>query len=109
MPPEHTPRREVPRLDRTAWLTGLPLVALVIAEFWTLLDRRPGGTVSETIWHTLGSRDAVWHWAYGGALVGFLLWCAVHFVLVGPDFGWRQLLVLIGVCVLAGVGLWLVR
>lgn len=97
------------RLDKTAWVTGLPLVALFVAELWTWLDRRPGGTVSETVVYTLGDRGSVWYWAYGGALVAFLLWMAVHFVFIGLDFGWRQLLVLVAGFVLVGTGLWAVR
>lgn len=46
------------RLDRTAWWTTIPLVVLIVAEFVTWLDHRPGGTVSETVW-----------WALGGAFV----------------------------------------
>lgn len=47
---------ERPRhLDRTAWLTTIPLVALILAELWTWLDRKPGGTVSETVWWALGT------------------------------------------------------
>ena len=97
------------RLDRTAVITGIPLVALVVAEFWTLLDGREGGTVSETVWTVLGGIESPWYWALGGALLGFLGWMAAHFVLVGPDCGWRDLLVLTIGCALIGCGLHLVR
>ena len=97
------------RLDRTAVITGIPLVALVVAEFWTLWDRRPGGTVSETVWVALGGIESPWYWALGGAMLGFLGWLAAHFVIVGPDCGWRDLLVLVLGCALIGCGLHLVR
>ena len=96
------------RLDRTAWITGLPLVALVIAEFWTLVDRRPGGTISETIWFALGGRDSAWYWVFAGMLTGLLFWMGWHFV-VDPACGWRQLLVLVAGFALVGAGLWAVR
>jgi len=38
-----------------------------------------------------------------------LAWLAGHFVLIGPACGWRHLLVLLGVGIIAGVGLYLVR
>lgn len=97
------------RLDRTAWLTTIPLVALILAELWTWLDRRPGGTVSETVWWALGDQGRPWWWLLSGALLAFLAWMAAHFVLIGPACGWRHLLILLGAGILAGAGLYLVR
>ena len=103
------PSRRPRRLDRTAAITGIPLLALVVAEFWTLLDGRDGGTVSESVWVALGGIESPWYWTLGGALLGFMAWMAAHFVLVGPDCGWRDLLVLVVGCALIGLGLHLVR
>jgi len=97
------------RLDRTAWLTTVPLLALILAELWTWLDRKPGGTVSETIWWALGDIGRIWWWIGSGLLLMLLAWLAGHFVLIGPACGWRHLLVLLGVGIIAGVGLYLVR
>lgn len=97
------------RLDRTAIITGVPLVALIVAEFVTWLDGRPGGTVSETVWCALGDPDSPARYFLGGPLVGFLAWLPFHFVIVGPSCGWRQLLVLVLAGAVTGAGLYLVR
>ena len=43
------------------------------------------------------------------AIVGFLLWMALHFVHDPGVWGWRQLIVLAGGCVLIGAWLYIVK
>lgn len=80
------------RLDWTAIITGVPLVALIVAEFVTWLDGRPGGTVSETVWCALGDPDS-----------------PARYFLGGTSFGWRQLIVLVLAGAVTGAGLYLAR
>ena len=108
-PPRVEGKGEPRKLDKTAWVTGFPLAVLVLAEFWTLLDRRPGGTVTETVRWALGDYARPWYWLLSGAIVGFLLWMALHFVHDPGVWGWRQLIVLTGGCVLTGAWLYIVK
>ena len=96
------------RLDRTALVTGIPLLALLAAEFWTLLDRQPGGTITETGVYLLGGRYGLPWYAGVGFLAGLCGWMVVHFA--DPDaWRWQELIVLVIGCTLIAAWLYLIR
>lgn len=56
-----------------AWI--LWAIAFIVIEFMALLDKKPGGTLSEGIWAFLGGGPARY------LLVGaVLLWLLIHFL-----------------------------
>lgn len=58
------------------------ILAFGAIEFAALQDKREGDTLSEHIWHIIGTNAAKkqpWHWFLRVAVLGLLVWLIVHF------------------------------
>lgn len=64
-----------------AWAWALWIAAFAILEGIGLLDRQPGGTLSEIVWAVFRVRDrrpTALTWTLRAALLAFLIWLTGH-------------------------------